>query len=83
MARRCMARKDGPAVGQRIAKGDNMREKIRITCFICLVAVSVLFTAYCIIYKDRRLIPAIICVFGTSALLIKELIAKRSKNGKA
>ena len=46
---------------------------LRWTAFIVLFAVSVLFLIYCIAHADRRLFPAIICVLGTSAMIVKEI----------
>ena len=46
---------------------------LRWITFIVLFLVSVLFLAYCITNSDRRLLPAIICVLGTSAILVKEV----------
>ena len=46
---------------------------LRWVTFIVLFVVSVLFLVYCITNSDRRLLPAIICVLGTSAMIIKEI----------
>ena len=46
---------------------------LRWVTFILLFTASVLFLIYCIVNSDRRLLPAIICVLGTAALLVKEI----------
>ena len=51
---------------------------LRWITFIALFLVSVFFLAYCITNSDRRLLPAIICVLGTSAVIIREIwVTKR------
>ena len=46
---------------------------LRWTAFLALFVVSVLFLIYCIAHSDRRLFPAVICVLGTAALILKEI----------
>ena len=51
---------------------------LRWITFIVLAVVSVVFLACCLATGDsRRLFPAIICVLGTSAILIKEIWLKK------
>lgn len=52
------------------------KKKIRLFISIILVAVSLLYTVYCVIYSDSRLFLAIISVFGTGSILLKEINTK-------
>jgi hypothetical protein len=47
------------------------RKKIRLILSIILVVISVVFFLSCLITKDRRLLPSILCVVCTVIYCVK------------
>ncbi|MBE6990823.1 MAG: hypothetical protein E7426_08815 [Ruminococcaceae bacterium] len=58
------------------------RSSFRLVLYILLLMVTAVFTLYCIMTRDRRMVLSFIALVGMSALCIREAFLLRQRRRK-